>query len=124
MPYIAAANAPVFKIPGVTFTGLASPSRGSQENSVWRVTLDAGAPGAAHRLTREEVFVVKAGSAIASLSGDEIKLNVGDSLVVPAFTDFSLANPSDEIFEAVVVLPVGGRGIMDGMEPFVPPWSV
>jgi quercetin dioxygenase-like cupin family protein len=124
MPYIAAANAPVFKIPGVTFTGLASPSRGSQENSVWRVAIDAGAAGAPHRLTREEILVVTAGSATATLAGDDIKLNVGDSIVVPAFTDFCLANPSDKVFEAVVVLPVGGRGMMNGAEPFLPPWSI
>ncbi|MDX6580052.1 MAG: hypothetical protein QOJ47_1601, partial [Gaiellales bacterium] len=36
---------------------------------------------------------------------------------------FSLANPFDAPFEAVVVLPVGGRAAMLGGEPFVPPWT-
>ena len=124
MPYIAAEDAPTFQLPGTTFIGLAAPSRGSKENAVWRVRLDAGTPARPHQLTREEVFVVTAGSAVASVAGQDICLNPGDSLVVPAFTDFSLANPSKDIFEAVVVLPVGARAMLDGGEPFAPPWSL
>lgn len=124
MPYIAAEDAPTFQIPGTTFIGLASPSRGATENSVWRVRLDAGTPAKPHSLTREEVFVVTSGSAIASVAGSEIRLAPGDSLIVPAFTAFSLANPSQDVFEAVVVLPVGGRAMLEDGAPFVPPWSV
>jgi mannose-6-phosphate isomerase-like protein (cupin superfamily) len=123
MPHIAATAAPVFKIPRATFTGLASPSRGSQENAVWRVTLDPGAPGVPHQLTREEVFIALSGRAVVSLDNTTIHLGPGDSLIVPAFTEFALANPSDTAFEAIAVLPVGGRGIVGGGEPFVPPWS-
>lgn len=44
MTVILAEAAPVFEIPGVTFTGLASPSRGSRENAVWRLALHPGRP--------------------------------------------------------------------------------
>jgi mannose-6-phosphate isomerase-like protein (cupin superfamily) len=124
MPYISATEAPVFtNIPGATFTGLASPSRGSRENAVWHVALKAGTPAKPHRLTREEIFVVVAGRAMASIDGAEFLLGAGDSLVVPAFTDFSIANPFDQTFAAIAVLPVGGRAILEGAEPFIPPWS-
>jgi hypothetical protein len=42
---------------------------------------------------------------------------------VPAGQTFDLANPYDEPFEAVAVMPVGGRATIPGDEPFVPPWA-
>jgi hypothetical protein len=51
MPHIPSSDAPIFRIPGVTFTGLAAPSRGSHETAVWRVTLDPGTPAKMHQLT-------------------------------------------------------------------------
>jgi quercetin dioxygenase-like cupin family protein len=125
MPYIPSAEAPVFNtIPGTTFTGLAAPSRGSKENAVWRVTVEPGTPARVHQLTREEILIVTAGSATASLSGSIINVSTGDALIVPPFTDFSLANPYQAAFEAIAVLPVGGRAMIEGGEPFAPPWSV
>jgi len=77
-----------------------------------------------HQLTREEILIATAGSATASVSGTEIRLDAGDALVVPAFTDFSLANPHERLFEAIAVLPVGARAMIEGGEPFAPPWSL
>ncbi|MGO9698415.1 MAG: cupin domain-containing protein [Xanthobacteraceae bacterium] len=124
MPHIPSAEAPMFKIPGTTFTGLAAPSRGSQENAVWRVTVDPGTPARVHQLTREEILIATAGSATASISGSVINVNAGDALIVPPFTDFSLANPHQTAFEAIAVLPVGARAMIEGGDPFVPPWSL
>jgi quercetin dioxygenase-like cupin family protein len=124
MPHIPSAEAPVFNISGTTFTGLAAPSRGSKENAVWRVTVEPGTPARVHQLTREEILIVTAGSATASISGSVINVRPGDALIVPPFTDFSLANPHQAAFEAIAVLPVGARAMIEGGEPFVPPWSV
>ena len=123
MPVIPAATAPTFVLPGLAVTGLAAPSRGASETSVWRLTLAPGAPGAEHTVDREEVFVALAGRAVATVDGDEHQLGPGDALVVPAERPFSLANPHDEPFEAVVALPVGGRARMPGGDAFVPPWA-
>jgi len=123
MPHIAAADARIFKLPGTTFTGLAAPSRGARENAVWRVALDPGTPPRPHKLTREEILVAIEGQAIASLNGEEMRVSAGDALIIPAFADFSLANPGDTTFEAVAVLPVGARAMMEG-EIFAPPWSL
>jgi quercetin dioxygenase-like cupin family protein len=127
MAHISSADAPVFKIPGATgatFTVLAAPSHGSRENAAWRLTLDPGAPARPHQLSREEILIATAGRATASLNGDEIQVNAGDALIVPAFTDFSLANPNQTAFEAVAVLPVGAHAMIEGGEPFLPPWSL
>lgn len=116
--------APVFAHGNVRFTGLASPSRGTHENSVWRVSIAPGSPHpGTHQVTREEVFVALSGTAEVMLEGRTMPLEAGSALVVPALTDFSLANPGNEPFEAIVVLPVGGEAVIPGQAPFVPPWA-
>ena len=65
MPFIGHATAPRFQMHGATFTGLASPSRGSTENAVWIATIPAGSVGVVHRLSREETFVALEGTATA-----------------------------------------------------------
>jgi quercetin dioxygenase-like cupin family protein len=109
-------------IPGATFETLASPSLGSAETSVWRVRLEPGTPGLPHRLTREEIFVVLAGSATASLDGAPHPLSEGSTLVLPAGVELSLATGAEPL-DAVVCLPVGGQGVVGEGEPFTPPWA-
>ena len=123
MPVIPGATAPTFSLPGLVVTGLAAPSRGAAETSVWHLVLEPGATGVAHSMDREEVFVAVAGRALATVGDEETPLAAGDALVVPAGRCFSLANPSAEPFRAVVALPVGGRASMPGQAPFVPPWA-
>ena len=122
MTVIPSATAPTFDVPGVRFTGLAAPSRGASENSVWLIAIEPGAPGTPHSVTREEIFVATHGRAELQLDGTTQVLEPGDAAVVPAHTRFSLANPHDEPFHAVVVLPVGGQAVTDEGE-FTPPWA-
>ena len=123
MPVIAGAEAPQFTLPGVTFIGLASPSRGARENAVWRLIMAPGVAPLPHCLTREEIFVATAGTAVATLAGETHALAAGDSIVVPAGSEFSLATSSGEAFEAVVILPVGGQAVIGDDAPFTPPWA-
>jgi len=124
MPLIAATDAPIYDLPGVRFTGLAAPSRGASENCVWLVTIAPGTDGVPHCCTREETFVAIEGAARVTVGGQEHDVSAGSALVVPAHTEFSLANPFDAPFRAVVVLPVGGQAVMDGEPAFTPPWTV
>jgi quercetin dioxygenase-like cupin family protein len=123
MPVIRVDDAPQFSLHGASFRGLAAPSRGSKETSVWRVSLPAGAPGAAHSVDREEIFVALSGRALATLEGKHHELCAGDTLIVPAGLTFSLANPGTEAFEALAVAPAGVRAQLPGGEPFAPPWT-
>jgi mannose-6-phosphate isomerase-like protein (cupin superfamily) len=121
-PHIAAARAPIFELPGIRFTGLAAPSRGSTDSAVWIVELAPGTPGSPHQLTREEVIVALEGRAVATVDGQQFELTPGDALTIQARTDFALANPFGSTFRAVAVLPVGGQAIM-GENTFTPPWA-
>jgi len=123
MPIIKSCDAPRFEMHGAVFTGGASPSRGARETCVWRTTIAPSTPGTAHSVDREEVFVAVAGRANVTVDGQPHDVATGDVLVVPANTQFALANPYDEAFEAIVVLPVGGRAKLPSGEAFVPPWA-
>jgi quercetin dioxygenase-like cupin family protein len=123
MPFIDSNESPEFRIPGVTFSGLASPSRGATENAVWRVRLDPESVGMTHQLTREETIVATEGRATAMLDGVAHRLSVGCAVIVPPHVDFALSNPYAEAFEAVAVIPVGGQARMPGGAPFTPPWA-
>jgi len=122
MPIIRHAEAPVFTLPGLTVTGLASPTRGAVETCVWRIALAPGAPGVPHAVTREEVFVALSGSAQATVAGVLHELRPGDALLVPAGAELALANAAAEPFEAIVSFPVGGQAVTpEGT--FTPPWA-
>lgn len=123
MPIIKRSSAPTFTLPGLSVVGLASPTRGARETSVWQLSLAPGTTGTPHTVDREEVFVVVAGRALATLGDERIELARGDALVVPPATTFALSNPYSEDFEAIAALPVGGRASMPGGEPFIPPWA-
>ncbi|MFE7797971.1 cupin domain-containing protein [Nocardia sp. NPDC057440] len=123
MPLIKSANAPTFRAPLMTAVGLAAPSRGSSENSVWRFTLEAGNPGHAHAVSREEIFIALSGRAQVIIDGETGELCAGDALVIPAHTVFHLSVPGDEPFEAVAVLPVGAYAQAPGGDRVSPPWA-
>ena len=116
-----AAEAPRFEIPGVTFVGMASPSRGSNQLCTWKIIVAAGhESGGPHALDRDEVFMVLSGSI--TLSGDT--LGPGDVLVVPAGGDIEVSNPGDAPAEVMVAIPAGFTATMADGTPFgTPPWA-
>ena len=123
MTLVSSTTAPRFDLDGTHVIGLASPSRGAAETSVWRLTLDPGASSPEHTLDREEVFVALAGTARAVIDGRVTDVCAGDALIVPPAVPFTIANPGPEAFEAVTCLPVGGTATVAG-EPMTPPWAV
>ncbi|HEV8550836.1 MAG TPA: cupin domain-containing protein [Polyangiaceae bacterium] len=123
MPFVRAETAPQFTWPGLSVTGLAAPSRGSRETSVWRLSLTPEAPGALHSVDREEIFVALSGRAEVTLGGELHELGAGDTLIVPAGQAFSIRAAGAEPFEAVALAPVGARAKLAEGEPFAPPWT-
>ena len=123
MKLIDAASAKVFTMHDAIFTGLASPSRGSHENSVWIVELTSNKPGVAHQLTREEIFICLEGAAQVTMGENHYPLSAGACLIVPAHTRFSLSKTSEENFRAVAILPVGAEAMLENGQTFTPPWA-
>jgi uncharacterized cupin superfamily protein len=114
----------IFDIPGVRFTPVASPSRGTTEIGIWRASVAPGEEGVLHHVTREEIIVALSGAGRVRI-GDEIALlGPGDAFAVPAFTDFRLESAGEDRFEAMMVLPVGGRAVIGSEPAFLPPWSL
>jgi mannose-6-phosphate isomerase-like protein (cupin superfamily) len=124
VPRIDNTNPPRFDIPGVSFTALASPSRGTAETAMWRASVAPGSDGAVHHMTREEIILAVGGNGVVRIGGEDHPLAPGDAFAVPAFTDFALASTGDTPFEAIVVLPTGGRAVLPGQPAFQPPWSI
>ncbi len=122
MPVITDTAAPRFDVEGTHVVGLASPSRGAAETSVWRLRLDAGHASPPHTLDREEIFVALAGAAEARFADTTERVEAGGALVIPAGREFVISNPGTAAFEAVVVLPAGAGAVVDGVR-FVPPWA-
>jgi len=123
MAVLPAPSAPTHELGDARFTSLATPSRGSTDTSVWLVEIAPGGPGAPHRLTREEVFVVLAGRAEVRLDGELSVAEAGDAIVVPPGVPFALAAAGDEPLRALCCLPVPGEAQLADGEPFTPPWA-
>jgi len=123
MKLITPTSAKLFNMHDAIFTGLASPSRGSTENSAWIVELTANKPGLEHQLTREEIFICLSGSAEVRTGEACHVLSAGSCLVVPAHTRFSISKTGEENFRAVAILPVGAQAMLADGQSFVPPWA-
>jgi len=122
MQVIHAADAPRFQLPGVEFTGLAAPSRGSQELCTWRLAIDPGVQNdEPHTLDRDEVFMVLAGTVQITPDGE--RLGPGGALVVPAGEPIQLSNLGGTTAELYVAITAGFTGTMADGTQIQPPWA-
>jgi mannose-6-phosphate isomerase-like protein (cupin superfamily) len=122
MSVIRAAEAPQFQLPGVHFTGLAAPSRGSKGLCTWRLRVEAGLRSdAPHTLDRDEIFMVLAGTV--QLTPDGEKLGPGDAAVVPAGEEIQLCNVGGTDAELYVAITAGFTGTMADGSTVQPPWA-
>jgi mannose-6-phosphate isomerase-like protein (cupin superfamily) len=118
------AEQPRFSLPGLEFTGLASPSRGSGELCTWRLILEPGLDSdEPHTLDRDEVFMVVRG-AIRLAPGADV-VSAGDVAVVPAGMPIQVANVGDGAAEVVVAIGAGFTATgADGATIETPPWAL
>ena len=122
MNVVRSTSAPTFEIPGVRFTSLASPSLGSRETCVWRVSVERGVESDPHTLDRDEVFVVLDGRVRLTPGGPE--LGAGDAGVVPAGEPIALSNTGDGPALIQVAIRAGFTATMaDGTPVGTPPWA-
>jgi mannose-6-phosphate isomerase-like protein (cupin superfamily) len=120
---ISSEDAPIFRQDGVTAVGYASPSRGATDLSLWRLSLAPGETSPPHSLSREEVFLALAGSAVATIDGAQHAFAGGDCLVVPTGRRFVLV-AGDEGLDAVCAMAAGGQATLLPDGPTIsPPWA-
>jgi mannose-6-phosphate isomerase-like protein (cupin superfamily) len=119
-----AAEAPRFQLPGIEFTGLASPSRGSADVCTWRLTLEPGLTSPEpHTLDRDEIFMVLRGTIRLSPDGEAV--SAGDVAVVPAGRPIQVANVGDGEAQVVVAIVAGfTAAAADGSPIGTPPWAL
>lgn len=124
MPYVRAADAPVFSLPGFEFRGLTAPSRGAREICTWHLHVAPAATSDAHSLSHEEIFVVLEGQLVVSIDDTPMTLTPGDAIAVPAGAQLRLTNPSSSPAHALVCVTAGFHAIMaDGQNIGTPPWA-
>jgi mannose-6-phosphate isomerase-like protein (cupin superfamily) len=122
MTVIRAGEAPRFELPGATFTGLASPSRGSAELCTWRLSVEPSRETPdPHELDQDEVFMVISGTVRISPGGAE--LGPGDAEVIPAGSPIQLVNTADTPAELYVAIRAGFVGTMADGTKVSPPWA-
>jgi mannose-6-phosphate isomerase-like protein (cupin superfamily) len=119
---VRAAEAPQFELPGILFTGLAAPSRGSAQVCTWRLAVEPGLTGQPHVLDRDEVFMVLSGRVRVTPDGELI--GAGDAVTVPAGESIALSNPGAEPAELYVAIPAGFTATTaEGTPIGTPPWA-
>lgn len=122
MTIIRAAAAPRFDLPGVEFTAMAAPSRGSDRVCTWKLTV---APGhdtpEPHTLDATEIFMVSSGTVRVTPGGEPAR--AGDTVVVQAGQPIQLANAGDGPAEVYVAIAAGFTGTMADGSTVRPPWA-
>jgi mannose-6-phosphate isomerase-like protein (cupin superfamily) len=123
MAVIRAAGAPRFDLPGIVFTALAAPSRGSADLCTWRLAVEPGfVSPEPHTLDRDEVFMVTDGAIRLAPGGETI--GAGDAAVVPAGSAIQLINAGEA--EAGVFVAIRAdftAKAADGSTLGTPPWA-
>jgi mannose-6-phosphate isomerase-like protein (cupin superfamily) len=124
MSIIRQAEAPRFELPGIEFTGMAAPSRGSAGLCTWRLTVAAGLVSSEpHTIDQDEVFMVMAGALRITPDGETV--HAGDTVVVPAGTAIQVVNPGDTAAEVIVAIRAGfSAQAADGASIGTPPWAL
>lgn len=122
MALITLSEAPAVEIPGIIGRPLAVPSRGSTQLAVWALEVAPGITGQPHTVDREEVFVLQAGHLQGTVGAEEFELAVGDALLVPPDTLFSIRNSGDETACLTVCTTAGIRATING-QVVEPGWA-
>jgi quercetin dioxygenase-like cupin family protein len=123
MPVLRAQEAVQHQLHGATFNSYVCPSSGSTELCAWRLDVAAGTTGVPHRVSREEVLLVLAGTLTATIDGAGTEVPAGGVVHVPAGATFGLDNNSDAPAAAWVTTSVGLRATLADGTTISPPWT-
>lgn len=113
---IRASDIPRLDRGGVVMSPLATPAQGATDVLVLRGTVDPGLEFPAHSHDRQEVLVLLRGSAQATIGTDELGVEAGDVLIIPAGNVHTFAALGGERLEAIGIAPAGTRTFLPNGE--------
>ncbi|WP_425835662.1 cupin domain-containing protein [Streptomyces fractus] len=123
MSVIRASEAVVHELHGGRFVSYATPAAGSKELAAWRGEIPAGMRGPAHKVSREEVFLLLTGSLCLTLDGVRHTLAPGDVAIANAATTLEVENPTSEVATMWVTTSVGLEAELADGTRIAPPWA-
>ena len=122
MPIVRESDAVTYRLHGSTFQSFVAPASGSQELCAWRLEVAAGQRGVAHRVSREEVFLLLDGELTVVLDGESGVLRRGEVVRVPAGAEFRADNTSGGPATAWVTTSAGLEATLEDGSSISPPW--
>lgn len=124
MTIIKAADATIHEVHGSRFAAYVAPSSGSAELCAWRVEVPINARGLAHRVSREEVFAILAGTLDITVDGVGHEARAGDVVLVGAESEIRVDNPYGEPATMWVTTSHGLTATMPDGTTMNPPWTL
>lgn len=122
MPVIRTRDAVEHRLHGSTFHSFAAPATGSRELCAWRLEVAAGTEGVAHRVTREEIFLLLGGELTVTLDGVTSQVGPGEVVLIPAGAELKADNTSTGTATAWVTTSVGLEATLPDGSRISPPW--
>ena len=123
MPVIRSTEGVAHDVYGTTFTAYANSKTGAAELCAWSTRLPAGQPALPHRVSKEEIFLVTAGSPRFTIDEETVDASVGDAVVAPAGSLLGIEALGDQDSTIWVATSLGLTAeLPDGTE-FAPPWA-
>jgi quercetin dioxygenase-like cupin family protein len=109
MPVIRSAESRRTETPNAVMTTLASPTQRAAAQSVWRVDMKPGHAGPLHGIDVEQVWAVLAGGASIELGPETVRVDQGDTIVIPADSARRVTADPQAGLVAIVAAPAGLR---------------
>lgn len=123
MPVIRQSEAVQYDTHGATFSSYASTKTGSTQLAAWGLRLPAGQPGVEHRISAEEIFLVREGAPRITVDGVAAELSPGDVVIAPAGCLLQVCNPGSQDADLWVSTSSGLSAVLADGSPLTPPWA-
>lgn len=121
--HVALADARPTVTPAASMRTYVSPSTDTPATlSVWRTDMEAGAAGPLHVIDTEHVVVVTAGVLQAEVAGQEVRVEAGGCVVLPAHSERRLTAGPAGVSTLTVALP-GSTAHAGDADPVRVPWA-
>lgn len=110
--------------PGGNFSdAIATTGRGAIEVSIIMQQQEPQGHNPRHTHDREEVMLLRQGRVVVQVAEEQIMLDAGDTVIVPAHTAHQIENVGDERAEWLLIAPAGVRFFGANGDEMRPAWA-